>query len=147
MEFLAEQSIDESTALQLEALDMRFDEISLSLMNDFCLEERTKTPKVFDLGGMYDTDVMGKLVHLIGYRKLQNALRLINADFSFQVLPSAGMARPSPKLLVIIERQQNYGTNCTEKNKYMYPEFCVNDNTRFGQACSTQKTPIQINFA
>lgn len=118
---------------QLDVLNDRFKDIAKRLLDDrdlagFDPQYRRQSHSVFDLGTICDHAVIEELVLLDGYRKLHDSLKKINADFHFQVLPSAGMMRPTPCLLLIVEQYKNYASNMHDKNRHMYPGFSANDN-------------------
>jgi|GEM_PF-1713962 hypothetical protein len=157
-----EASINESSFLQLDILNSRFKEIAKRLLDDrdmadFEPQMRRQSHSVFELGTLCDNTVMTRLVHLEGYRALHATLKKINADFHFQVLPSAGMVRPTPCLLLIIEQDKNYASNLDEKNRHMYPGFFANDNgAGFNRVrkldinidvCSVFTQPLHFNFS
>ena len=145
----------DSALIQLDALDQRFEYIAKQLMDhrDLCHFDSTlKRPmsQIFDLGYVYSRDVLSRLVHLKGYSKFHHVLKSMNADFHFQALPSAGMVRPTPSFLLIVESSKNYGANCDDKNRHMYPGFSANDNAGSKDYPATSKvqagTPIQFRF-
>lgn len=98
---------------------------------------------IYELGAVSSCEVMQKIPCLKGYFDLHKVLKTINADFRFQVLPSAGMMRPVPCLLLIVESFRCYASNKTDKNAHMYPVFGANDNGR--SACAM--IPMRFHFA
>lgn len=150
-----------SIDLQLECLDSRFLTISEKLIEDrdipgFTQISKDKSYPVFDLGSIYDEVVIRRLVELDGYRSLHKSLKQINADFHFQILPSAGMVRPNPTLLLIIDLYKNYASNMSAKNRHMYPDFCLNDNKSWPERVTplspkgmdqNENGPIQFKFS
>ena len=135
-----------SVDLQLECLDLRFQDIAERLIKDrripgFNVIESKKTYPVFDLGYVYDEGVIRRLVTLRGYHDLHKALKELNADFRFQILPSAGMVRPHPTLLLIVDLYKNYASNMSAKNRHMYPGFGFNDNRSLSDNVADLKIP------
>lgn len=157
-----EMATDESVFLQLEVLNNRFQDIAKRLLDerdmvDFEPQLRRQSHSVFELGGLCDKSVLSRLIHLRGYRALHESLKKINADFHFQVLPSAGMVRPTPCLLLIVEQCKNYASNLDDRNRHMYPGFFANDNggafdnasdtDQMVETCSVFTRRVHFNFS
>ena len=144
-------AVDESAALKLEFINKNLKDIAEKM-----LEAReisafmggfgcTKPQAIFELGAIPGRDVLNNITFLEGYYILHKALKVMNADFRFQILPSAGMMRPMPVLLIIIESFRNYASNMTEKNRHMYPGFSANDNG--GCVQGKAALPLTFNFS
>ena len=102
----------------------------------------SKPQAIFDLGCVPSSDVLDRILELEGYQAFHKTLKIMNADFRFQILPSAGMVRPNPSLLLIVESYRNYASNMTSKNRHMYPGFSANDNR-----VRLQKGKVAFNFS
>ncbi len=136
-----------SSDLQLKTLDGVFSDIAKRLTRDmelmgYCPKYRKSSHPVFDLGPLHDEDVMLRMAKTKGYIALHETLKEINADFHFQILPSAGVLRPTPMMLLNIELNTSYGTNCTSRNRHMYPDHHLNDNHSAPEASGQNILPL-----
>ena len=143
-------AVDESTTLKLEFIDKNLKDIADKLMDAREISSMmgygcTKPQAIYELGAIPGREVLDSITVLDGYYKLHKTLKAMNADFRFQILPSAGIMRPMPVLLIIIESFRNYASNMTDKNRHMYPGFSANDNGGSHQGCPTQ--PLIFNFS
>ena len=126
-------AVDESVCLRLSFINDQLSHVSKKLLENHELQMMnlygySKPQAIYDLGCVPNSDVLDSILNLDGYHALHKSLKILNADFRFQILPSAGMVRPNPSLLLIVETYRNYASNVCSKNKHMYPGFSAKDN-------------------
>ncbi len=140
--------ISDSAILQMAHINSQLKKIAKEILDhreclQFDLDGARACQSIYELGSISSTEVMQQIPCLKGYYDLHKSLKAMNADFRFQILPSAGMMRPTPCLLIIIERFRCYGSNKSEKNGHMYPVLGANDNGM--KKCSM--IPMRFHFA
>lgn len=141
--------VTDSCCFQLSSIDKHLQDIARQVLDQresmqFDPHFSSKPQLIYELGSITDCEVIKRIPQLDGYRALHRSLKAINADFRFQTLPSAGMVRPTPSLLLIVENFRNYGSNKCEKNQHMYPAACgANDN----KTVLNNQSPMRFHFA
>ena len=140
--------VTNSSRFQLAHINQRLHDIARELLDQresmqFDPLFSQKPQAIYELGSISACDVIKQIPCLDGYQALHQSLKMMNSDFRFQTLPSAGMVRPAPSLLLIVESFRNYGSNMSEKNRHMYPVCEANDNKTI--KCSM--SPMKFHFA